>query len=259
MRGRTILVCGTGPGLGLEAARAFRDCGAHVVCLDRDAERAHAAAREVEGLAIAADITCGDEARKAIAAAEDRGGLHGIVDVAGGSAGAWIEDLDDDAIAREVALNFLHTPLLTQLGAEAIARSGGGAITFVGSIAGVSSLPRQAIYGSAKAALHHFVRCAAAELGHLGVRVNAVAPGFVRTPRMDDRFTPEIWGEMSGAAPLGRVGEPDDIAGPLLFLCSDLSRFVTGQVLLVDGGITLPLRAVGERSRLQLRGRAKQP
>lgn len=256
LSGRVVLVCGAGPGLGLEAARALRDCGAQVVCLDRDPERAEDAAREVGGMAVAADITRRDDARRAVGtAAALHGRLDGIVDIVGGSAGAWVEELDDEAVAREFAINFTHAHLVTQLGSEAIARSGGGTITFVGSIAGVSSLPRQAIYGSAKAALHHFVRYAASELGHLGVRVNAVAPGFVRTPRMLDRFSPEIWGEMGDAAPLGRPGDPDDIAGPLLFLSSDLSRFITGQVLVADGGITLALRASKDRSKLQLRGR----
>ena len=259
LAGRVYLVCGAGQGLGLEAARALRDCGAVLLCLDRDRDRAEAAAREVDGLAIAADVMQRRDVDAAVAACVNaHGRLDGIVDIVGGSGGAWVEDLIDEAVEHELALNFKHVHLLTQVGAAAIARTGGGTITFVGSIAGLSALPRQAIYGAAKAALHHFVRCAAAELGHLGVRVNAVAPGFVRTPRMLDRFTPEIWTEMAAAAPLGRVGGPDDIAGPLLFLASDLAAFVTGQILVADGGITLPLRAIADPSEAQLRGRTAQ-
>lgn len=256
LSGRILMVCGAGQGLGLETARALADCGGTVICVDREADRAAAAAETVEGMPLACDVTNRAAVEQAVATVEARyGRLDGVVDIIGGSQGDWVEDLKDDAIAHAFNLNFTHAHLLVQLASPAIARSGGGSITFVGSIAGLSSLPRQAIYGSAKAALHHFIRYSAVELGHQGIRVNGVAPGYVRTPRMMDRFSEATWTQLADAAPLGRVGEPEDVAGPLLFLTSDLSRFVTGQILVADGGILLPIRSAADTARLQLRGR----
>jgi len=88
----------------------------------------------------------------------------------------------------------------------------------------------------AKAALHHLVRCSAHELGPRGVRVNAVAPGFVRTPRLLKALAGEFWDQVGETNPLGRVAIPADIASAILFLCSDLASYVTGNVLTLDGG-----------------------
>jgi NAD(P)-dependent dehydrogenase (short-subunit alcohol dehydrogenase family) len=257
LSGRILMVCGAGQGLGLEAARALADCGGTVICVDREADRVSAAAETVGGLPLACDVTNRAEVERAISTVEAQyQRLDGVVDIIGGSQGDWVEDLKDETIAHEFNLNFTHAHLLVQLASPAIARSGGGTITFVGSIAGLSSLPRQAIYGSAKAALHHFIRYSAVELGHQGIRVNGVAPGYVRTPRMMHRFSQNTWAQLADAAPLGRVGEPEDVAGPLLFLTSDLSRFVTGQILVADGGMLLPVRSAADTAQLQLRGRS---
>lgn len=256
LTGRVLLVCGVGQGLGLEAVRALGECGATVVCLDRDWDTAMSAAAAVGGVPATGDATKRQDVTALVAAIErEHSRLDGIVDIIGGSQGDWVEDLNDDTVSREFALNFTHAYLLTQIASPLMARSGGGTITFVGSIAGLAALPRQAVYGSAKAALQHFVRCAAVELGHLGIRVNCVAPGYIRTPRMIDRFTAETWRQMAGTIPLGRAGEPEDVAGPLLFLSSDLSRFITGQTLVADGGMLLPGRSSVESAWLQLQGR----
>jgi NAD(P)-dependent dehydrogenase (short-subunit alcohol dehydrogenase family) len=110
-------------------------------------------------------------------------------------------------------------------------------MVFVGSMAGNRVVPNQAIYGSAKAALHHLVQCAANEHGGKRVRVNAIAPGFIRTPRLEEILSPEQWKLVEGAIPLQQAATPAEIAATILFLASDLSRHVTGQVLAVDGGL----------------------
>jgi NAD(P)-dependent dehydrogenase (short-subunit alcohol dehydrogenase family) len=254
--GRAHVVFGAGRGIGRQSAHALRQAGAHVVCVDLDEGRARAVAAEVGGLALAADVgVAGKVDRVLDAAAAHLGRLDGIVDIIGGSHGAWVEDIDEAQAASEIAFNLGQAMQVTRAGARLLGTQGGSMI-FVGSVAGLTSIPRQAVYGAAKAALHHFVRSAAAELGHRGIRVNVVAPGFIATPRMNDRFSPKDWAELKSATPLQRVGLPDEIAAAILFLASDLASFVTGHVLVVDGGITTPLRVREEPSREQLAGRS---
>ncbi len=115
----------------------------------------------------------------------------------GASFGAGLLEADADLVKRNFDLNLHQAMSVTRHGANVMAKSGGGTIVLVGSVSGISSLPNQIIYGSAKAALHHFVRCAAAELGHLGVRINAVAPGYDQTERMIERFPAESCDEIA--------------------------------------------------------------
>jgi NAD(P)-dependent dehydrogenase (short-subunit alcohol dehydrogenase family) len=129
-----------------------------------------------------------------------------------------------------------HAFLAIQIGGAALAQVGGGSMTFVGSISGCVSVANQAAYGTAKAALHHLVRCSAHELGPQGVRVNAVAPGFVRTPRLLNKLGEDFWDRVAAVNPLGRVDVPAEIAGAILFLACDLSSYVTGNVITLDGG-----------------------
>ena len=117
-----------------------------------------------------------------------------------------------------------------------MAADGGGSMTFVGSMSGNLSVANQTAYGVSKAALHHLVRCSGAEYGPRKVRINGVAPGYVRTPRLNVRLDEAAWQAIGGVVPLGRAATPAEIAGPLLFLSSDLSAHVTGTVLAVDGG-----------------------
>lgn len=238
--GRVFAVLGVGPGLGLEAARILRQAGAIVACVDIDRQRALEAAQMVGGVAITGDIL--DEAGfdAVIDAVRDAGvgPLRGIIDIVGGSIGGLLREADEELIARNYDLNLRHAFRVLRRGGEVIGASGGGTITFVGSLAGIVSSPNQAVYGSAKAALHHLVRSAGVELGAKGVRVNAVAPGLVATPRMLQRFSDDEFEQVRSASPLGRILEPVDIARIILFLASDMSGAITSQTVVADAGFS---------------------
>lgn len=254
--GQGHVVIGAGRGIGRQCAHALRQAGARVVCVDLDASRAAAVAEEVSGIALSGDVTKRAELQAILDEARQRlTRLDGIVNIVGASLGATVLDATDELIEQNLEINLKHAILTVQIGARMMAAAGGGSVTLVGSIAGVSALPRQALYGAAKAALHHFVRSSAAELGHLGVRVNAVAPGYIRTPRMLDRFEGDKWDEVEEATPLQRSGMPSDIASVALFLASGWGAFVTGQVILADGGLTAPIRAMRASSAAQIAGR----
>jgi NAD(P)-dependent dehydrogenase (short-subunit alcohol dehydrogenase family) len=146
-------------------------------------------------------------------------------------------DLTDDDWNWHFDICLRHAYLAMQLGGRALAAGGGGAMVFVASVSGITSAPRHSAYGAAKAGLMSLVRSGAVELGPSKVRVNAVAPGVVWTPRVSAFLGDE--GEQRNIVntPLRRVAQPADIAAALLFLASDLAGYVTGQTLSVDGGV----------------------
>ena len=238
--GRAFVVLGAGDGMGRQTAHALGQCGARVLCVDRDMGLAEAVAREIGGTAsaIAADVTSRADMEKvfSVADADFRDAFAGVVDIVGMATTAPLSAIDDAAWAGQFDIVLRHAYLTIQLGGQALAKRGAGSLTFVGSISGAVSVANQAAYGAAKAALHHLVRCAAHELGPSGVRVNAVAPGFVRTPRLLKALSPEFWEGVSRANPLRRVAIPADIAAAMLFLTSDLARYVTANILTLDGG-----------------------
>jgi NAD(P)-dependent dehydrogenase (short-subunit alcohol dehydrogenase family) len=242
LTGRAFAVVGAGQGIGLEAATALRRAGGDVACIDRDRARAEAAAKVVGGVAVVGDVTAPGAAEAMLGQArKELGGLNGVVDIVGISEPRRLRDETDAHIAEALAINLGHCIGIARDAGAVLAEAGGGSLSFVGSLAGMVSMPRLSVYGAAKAGLHHLVRSAAAELGPKGVRVNAVSPGFVQTPRMLDRISSESWRTVQDATPLGRAGTPADVAKVLLFLASDLAGFVTGQNIVVDGGIGIPL------------------
>lgn len=256
LAGRGYIVFGAGQGIGRQTAHALHQCGATVVCVDSDEGRAAQVAAAVGGIPVVADVTQPASVRAAFETAlAGLGRLDGVVDIIGGSRGAFLEDVDEAGTAAELALNL--TQALTVAKEAVPLLSHGGSLTFVGSVAGLAAIPRQAVYGAAKAGLHHLVRSLAAESGYRGIRINVVAPGFVETPRMAERFSADDWSELAAATPLQRVGRTDEIAAAILFLASDLASFVTGHVLVADGGVTIPLRVRQEPSRAQLAGEGR--
>jgi NAD(P)-dependent dehydrogenase (short-subunit alcohol dehydrogenase family) len=217
--------------------------------VDREPSLAAAVAAEVGGLAQAGDITRrGDVERIFAAAHREAGQVRGVVDIVGMPHLGPLATLDDRLWASQFDLVLTHAFLALQIGGRAVAAAGGGAMVFVASMSGLTRIPGQVAYGAAKAALIQLVAGMSLELGPAHVRVNAVAPGFVRTPRLNAMLTESQWEEIAGLVPLRAAAMPAEIASPILFLCSDMASHVTGQTLLVDGGIagmvTLPKLAI---------------
>lgn len=237
---RAFIVFGAGDGIGRQACHALSQAGARVVCVDSNAALAERVAEEVRGLPVSADVTQRSELERVFAAADAAIGpqFSGIVDIVGVAQIGSITSITDEAWNRQFDIVLRHVYLTLQLAAPRLQARGGGTMIYVGSISGEVSVPSQAIYGTAKAALHHLVRCAAHELGPAGIRVNAVAPGVVRTPRLLKGLNDEFWQRLSELNPLRRVAVPAEIAAAILFLASDLSGYVTGNVLTLDGGVS---------------------
>ena len=161
-------------------------------------------------------------------------------------------EFDDAGWDRQFDLVLRHVYLTMQELLAHLDRD--SSLVFVSSMAGHRICENQAVYGAAKAALDQLVRGAAVELGPRGVRVNAVAPGFVRTPRLKAALSEEFWTKLKSYIPTGSAAEPEDIAGPLLFLSSRLARNISGVVLPVDGGVSV----AAALPKIPLKGQATQ-
>jgi len=184
------------------------------------------------------DATRRDEAARMFEeAGAALGRMHGLVDIIGMAQYADLVDLEDQSWDWHHDIVLRHAFLAVQLGGRAMAASGGGVMVFVASVSGITSAPLHAAYGAAKAGLMSLVRTAAVELGPSAIRVNAVAPGVVWTPRVSKYLGEEGLARNNANTPLRRVALPSDIAAALLFLSSDMSSYVTGQTLVVDGGV----------------------
>jgi len=237
--GKGYVVLGAGQGIGGEVSRAFHEAGAQIICVDLNNEVAQATAQAVNGFAVQADVTSRPDMERVFEVARSRFGEHfaGVVDVVGITVPGDIPSMDDEKINRQFDLVVRHALLSMQIAAPLLARNGGGTITVVGSLAGIMSTRRAALYGVAKAALHHLVMFASDEFGPSGVRINCVAPGRIKSSGTIMASEEKIK-RIENAIPLRRMGTPDEIAGVALFLASDLASYVTGNVIVADGGIS---------------------
>ena len=194
LAGRVFVVLGGGNGIGRQTCHALAQAGAKVVCVDRDAKLAEAVADEVSGLGLSGDITRRDDVERIFAEAHKQAGpVRGAVDIVGMPHLGPLANLDDQLWASQFDLVLTHAFLAMQIGGKAVADAGGGAMVFVASMAGVTQVPGQVAYGAAKAALIQLVAGMSLELGPSHVRVNAVAPGFVRTPRLKTMLNESQW------------------------------------------------------------------
>lgn len=235
--GRRFLVLGAGQGIGRQTVHALSAVGARVACVDLESDRAHEVAAEVAGIALVGDATRRADMQAIVdGAMRGLGGLDGIVDIIGMARYAALTEVDDDEWDWHHDIVLRHAYLAVQIGGRALVQRG-GVMVFVASVSGLTSAPNHAAYGVAKAGLMSLVRTAAVELGPSNVRVNAVAPGVVWTPRVSAFLGDDGRVRNEANTPLRRIAEPADIAAPILFLCSDLAAFVTGQTLVVDGGV----------------------
>jgi NAD(P)-dependent dehydrogenase (short-subunit alcohol dehydrogenase family) len=235
--GRGFVVLGAGQGIGEQAVHALAQAGARVLCVDRDEQLARNIAEAVGGIACAADVTSRADVQRVFDTARSRfGRVQGVVDIIGVAGIKPLAAVDDASWDQQFDIVLRHAFLAIQVGGEMMAADGGGSFAFVGSMSGNRAVPNQTAYAVSKAALHHLVRCAGAEYARRKVRINAVAPGYVRTPRLNQRLDASAWEAIGKVIPIGRPATPAEIAGPLLFLASDLSAHMTGEVMAVDGG-----------------------
>jgi NAD(P)-dependent dehydrogenase (short-subunit alcohol dehydrogenase family) len=236
--GRRFVVIGAGQGIGRQASHALASVGARLMTVDVDPDLAADIAAEVDGEAFAGDAIARSDSERLFADAVERlGGVDGVVDIIGMARYSTLTELSDEEWDWHFDIVLRHAFLAMQHGGRVMQQSGGGVMVFVASVSGITSAPRHSAYGAAKAGLMSLVRTGAVEMGPSGIRVNAVAPGVVWTPRVS-AFLGET-GRVSNTenTPLRRVAQPADIAAAILFLASDLSSYVTGQTLVVDGGV----------------------
>jgi NAD(P)-dependent dehydrogenase (short-subunit alcohol dehydrogenase family) len=237
--GRSFVVLGAGQGIGRQVSHALAAAGASTVLVDREAELAADIAEEVGGTPWSGDATDRSDVERLFAEAESAmGKVDGIVDIIGMARYGPLVDTDDESWAWHHDIVLRHAYLALTIGGKAIQRAGGGSAVFVASVSGMTAATLHAAYGAAKAGLIALVKSAAVELGPSGIRVNAVAPGAVWTPRIAAMLGEEGRARNAKLAPLRRVALPEDIAAALLFFASDLSSYVTGQTLIVDGGVS---------------------
>ena len=239
--GQVAIVTGAGAGIGRGIADTFAAAGAAVVVSDLKPETAEAVAagiRAAGGRAIGVACNVTEEAaREALvsAALEEYGALTILVNNAGGG-GPKPFDMPLGTFVWAYELNVFSVFRLCQMSAPHIAASGGGAILNISSMSAENKNVRMASYASSKAAVSHLTRNIAFDLGPMGIRVNAIAPGAIRTDALATVLTPEVEKTMLKHTPLARLGEPSDIANAALFLCSPAAAWVSGQVLTVSGG-----------------------
>ncbi|AYJ50355.1 SDR family NAD(P)-dependent oxidoreductase [Rhodococcus sp. P1Y] len=253
--GRIVVVTGAaGGGIGTSVTRMTAEAGATVIAVSRSEENlvANISPLQADGLPVVpviADVSTDDGVAAVIEVVRrTEGRLHGLVNVAGGAApSTW---MPATRVSRDDWRALFNQNLETMffmsqaIAAELKVQGNTGSIVSISSISGMNTAPFHIAYGTAKAALVAATRTMAVELAHDGVRVNAIAPGVTATPA-SRTFIEEDPERDSRAIAMGRRGLPEEQAGAILFLLSDLSTYITGQTLLVDGGLNLKWTHMG--------------
>ena len=234
LQGRTALVTGGSRGIGAAIASELARAGAAVVVgYNAGGDEAASLAVEIGGRAVQADVSSASGAQALV---EEAGDLDILVNNAGLTRDGLLARMPDEDW-REVIETDLSSVFYTcRAVTRPMMRKRAGAIVNVSSIVGLHGNFGQTNYGAAKAGVIGFTKSLARELGSRGVRANVVAPGYVKT-RLTDAIPEEGRAQMLANTPLGRLGDPEDVAGAVRFLCSDEASFITGEVLLVDGGL----------------------
>lgn len=242
LSGKNILVTGAGRGLGQQIADDLADHGARVFGTSRDAETSNAIAKRYGTAPLTYEARQLDQLDSFV---ERLFGEVGTLDALVNNAGVNIPkpsvDVSPDDWSTMIETNAAAPFFLsTAIGRQWLRRGEQGSIVNVASQAGIVAIEERAPYGASKAALIHVTKVLAVEWAPHNIRVNGVAPTFVRTEMTESTFARKDWAdELLSRIPMGRLAEPDDVTGAVIFLLSDAARFITGQTLLVDGGYTL--------------------
>ena len=232
--GKTALVTGASRGIGRAIAVELAAGGASVVIGYRSGqEEAEALASELGARAVQADVSNADEAARLVA---DAGNLDILVNNAGLTRDGLLARMSDDDWRTVIETNLSSVFYTCRAVCRPMMKKRAGSIVNVSSIVGVHGNWGQTNYAASKAGIIGFTKSLARELGSRNVRANVVAPGYVKT-QLTDVLPEEATAAMLQSTPLGRLGEPADVAGAVRFLCSDEASFITGEVILVDGGL----------------------
>ncbi|MBI2397267.1 MAG: SDR family oxidoreductase [Xanthomonadales bacterium] len=243
--GKIALVTGASKGIGLAAARELALLGCDVLLVARDAATLEARRAEIEALypkqralAFAADLAEAEQRLDLFDWINDLGrGLDVLVNNVGGNSTRATLDYELDEVRRIFELNVITAFDVCRMAHPLLARHGEAAIVNVGSVSGLTAVRTGSPYGMSKAALTQLTRNLAIEWADHGIRVNAVAPWYIRTQRTEGKLAnPEYLAEVVAHTPLGRIGEPEEVAAVIAFLCLPAASYVTGETVAVDGG-----------------------
>jgi NAD(P)-dependent dehydrogenase (short-subunit alcohol dehydrogenase family) len=243
LEGKVALVAGAGRGIGRACTLALAAGGAAVVCVDRDHDRGQAVAEEVEAaggrsVAIQAEVldrgAITEAVRRTVAAF---GHLDIGVDIVGEGRFKPFLDWTDRDFTEQFDVNLRQLFVVSQeCLSQMVSQGAGGSFVAIASTAGLGAMPQMAFYAASKAAVMSLIRTVAVEMGPHGIRVNAVAPGSTRTPRTAFLDEEERLKHFSARVPLGRRADPEEQAAAVAFLASERASYITGQILVVDGG-----------------------
>jgi 3-oxoacyl-[acyl-carrier protein] reductase len=234
--GKTALVTGASRGIGKAIAVELARAGASViVSYQSAADEAEAVAAEIDGRAVQADVADPGDAKRLV---DEAGDLDILINNAGLTRDTLLARMSDDDWDSVIDTNLGGVFNTCRAVVRGMMRRRSGSIVNVSSIVGLRGNPGQTNYAASKAGIIGFTKALARELGSRGVRANVIAPGYVST-RLTDVIADDLKDQMLAATPLGRFGDPEDIAAAVRFLCSDEASFITGEVLLVDGGLAM--------------------
>jgi 3-oxoacyl-[acyl-carrier protein] reductase len=236
LEGKRALITGAARGIGRAIAAELKSAGAEVLCFDLPGTSENdEVAKEVGGRALYADVTKADEVEKLIAEA---GEIDILINNAGITRDGLLARMSEEDWRAVIDVNLTSVFLMCHAAIRGMMKRRAGAIVNLSSVVGLHGNFGQTNYAASKAGILGFTKSLAREAGTRGVRVNAVAPGYIET-RLTDVLSDEVKQKMLASTSLGRFGQPEDIARAVRFLCSDEAAFITGEVLVVDGGMAM--------------------